>query len=112
MPDRHYLIPQHPLNRPVNNEIPTDLVTLDHACKIARISIQTLRRWIKRGRVPLYGYSKAERVSLSSVVPRVTSRRAKLYYTAGDVPNAYTKHGVKLAQRSKSSRVNEISDTA
>ena len=38
--------------RPMANE--WDLLTLDEAAKLLKVSIVTLRRWIKQGRLPAY----------------------------------------------------------
>lgn len=67
-------------------DIPRDLVPIGDAARIARIHHNTIRRWIRRGLVQLYGHRGCERVSLSQVVPPVTSRRSKVYYTPDDQP--------------------------
>jgi excisionase family DNA binding protein len=47
------IVHQHPAGtRPMNNDL--DLLTLDEAATMLKVSIVTLRRWIKQGRLPAY----------------------------------------------------------
>lgn len=61
--------------------IPPDLVTITAAARLAGKHQDTLRRWVKQGRLRMWGWPGSERVSLSEVLPSTTSRRSKAYYT-------------------------------
>jgi excisionase family DNA binding protein len=46
-------VQQHPSgSRPMNSDL--DLLTLTEAAKLLKVSVVTLRRWIKQGRLPAY----------------------------------------------------------
>jgi excisionase family DNA binding protein len=55
---------------------PTDhddeLLTVEEAAKIAKLSPRTIDRWIKKGMVPAYGPARCTRVLLCEVLPRRT----------------------------------------
>ena len=60
--------------------IPGDLVTIPDAARLARVAECTIRRWVTRGRLRLWGHPRAERVSLAEVLPPARSRRKATYY--------------------------------
>jgi excisionase family DNA binding protein len=53
LPMNQVTVQQHPSGiRPMNSDL--DLLTLGEAAKILKVSVVTLRRWIKQGRLPAY----------------------------------------------------------
>jgi hypothetical protein len=59
------------LLRQVEPTVPNDLVTVREAAAIARIKTPTLWRWIRLGRVTVWGSRRCYLVSLSEVLQPV-----------------------------------------
>lgn len=55
--------------RTPTHDVPSDLLTIPEAALLARVNERTVRRWIERGMLTVYGRLKAYRVSASEVVP-------------------------------------------
>lgn len=56
-------------HRPLSR-VPTDLYTVKDAAALARVHVDTIRRWLRDGKLAHYGYRGHTRVSLSEAMPR------------------------------------------